>query len=470
MRLFFKNIGPIRTAEIDLNKKISVFCGPNNTGKTYISYVLYAFTRLIISHPEDKLTEEQVQDFINKKYLEISFDLDRFYELMQERLNNITNDLATIFGLSEAMGKKLFPNFVLELNLDKDSYKSHVKKSQYDLNIFFQNKLLAEVKKNANSNVLVIKNKMPQIGVDEKQSIQDGLLSQIYFKMLISPVYTSHFFPVERNCLYSYYKDILINRNQLFDFLHNMEDTNRTKALNYVLQNTSKFPLVISHTLDNANMMSRLSNETGTYSSLADEIERSILKGKVSLTEDGELRFASKQAPDKIVPIPLSASMTKSISGLVFYLRHFSAEGDMLFIDEPEINCHPDTQILLTRIFAKMVRAGIRLVISTHSDYIIRELNNLIMLFNASKKMGTRLLKEMGYSKDLFLNPDELGAYLFTYGENNNVDVQSIEVTDSGFEVSTIDDTISKLNEISETLYYELRYGKEKKTKQKGDA
>lgn len=34
MNIVIENLGPIRKATFDLDKRLSVFCGPNNTGKT----------------------------------------------------------------------------------------------------------------------------------------------------------------------------------------------------------------------------------------------------------------------------------------------------------------------------------------------------------------------------------------------------------------------------------------------------
>ena len=114
----------------------------------------------------------------------------------------------------------------------------------------------------------------------------------------------------------------------------------------------------------------------------------------------------------------------------------------MIFIDEPEVNCHPDVQILMTRVFAKMINAGLRLVISTHSDYIIREINNLIML-KKTPSSATAMLLEWGYQKEMAIDHKVVGAYLFAYGRDNKVKVEPIEVSETGFEVSTIDATIN---------------------------
>ncbi len=42
MIITVKNLGVIKKAEFDTSKKLTVFCGPNSTGKTYLFYVIYA--------------------------------------------------------------------------------------------------------------------------------------------------------------------------------------------------------------------------------------------------------------------------------------------------------------------------------------------------------------------------------------------------------------------------------------------
>ena len=43
MILNIDNLGIVKSARIDLSKKLLLFCGRNSTGKTYVSYILHAF-------------------------------------------------------------------------------------------------------------------------------------------------------------------------------------------------------------------------------------------------------------------------------------------------------------------------------------------------------------------------------------------------------------------------------------------
>lgn len=457
MKIIVNNLGPIRQAKFDFDKKLSVFCGPNSTGKTYLSYILYAFTRRRIYLPGETLTDQQAKSFMDERLLKIKMDFDRMFRVMKERFDNISHDLPTIFGMSETVAAEMFPDFKVDMDLKQEDYKTYLLNQIFDFTVNLTPNISAYISKKAGDDILVIKNISKQMFVEDRDIVKNDLLTDIFYQIIISPVLNSHFFPVERTSLYTYYKDILGARNQIIDKLH-QKGNEDPEALNQILRNSSQFPLVINHTLQGAVKMERRRSDKGYYSQLAAEIEHDVLQGEVSVNNDGDMQFTTEKSPNTELPLQLSASMTKAIAGIVFYLRHISAQGDMIFIDEPEVNCHPDVQILMTRIFARMVNAGLRLVISTHSDYIIREINNLIMLKKAPKTM-TETLKKWGYTEDMAISKEEVGAYLFAYGNDNKVNVTPIVVTDAGFEVSTIDATISQLNESSQALYYQLRYG-----------
>ena len=42
MVIEFGNLGPIREASFTINKPLTILCGMNSTGKTYVSYLLYS--------------------------------------------------------------------------------------------------------------------------------------------------------------------------------------------------------------------------------------------------------------------------------------------------------------------------------------------------------------------------------------------------------------------------------------------
>ena len=94
-----------------------------------------------------------------------------------------------------------------------------------------------------------------------------------------------------------------------------------------------------------------------------------------------------------------ASSTVKSLFGLWFYLENQAKKGDVLMIDEPELNIHPENQRKIARVLAMLVNAGLNVVVSTHSDYIVRELNSLIML---SGDKGKKLRENMAIKRTRF--------------------------------------------------------------------
>jgi ABC-type cobalamin/Fe3+-siderophores transport system ATPase subunit len=137
----------------------------------------------------------------------------------------------------------------------------------------------------------------------------------------------------------------------------------------------------------------------------------------------------------------------KSAAALSFFLRHIAQKNQLLIIDEPELNLHPDSQRKVTQILAKAIRRGFKIMMSTHSDYVIRELNHLLMLSRLPREEAA----DVGYDPGWALNPEEVGVYLFDHGR-----IRPVEVGETGFSVETIDEEINRMQQISQRFYAKL--------------
>ena len=102
-------------------------------------------------------------------------------------------------------------------------------------------------------------------------------------------------------------------------------------------------------------------------------------------------------------------------------------------------------------------KMGLRLTISTHSDYMVREVNNLIMAGSVYSH-DPQLIEEMGYAENMLLKKEEVTVKYFNYGKSKRLlDVVDIKVEDDGFAVESIDNTINSQNKNTETLFDRLQ-------------
>ena len=119
---------------------------------------------------------------------------------------------------------------------------------------------------------------------------------------------------------------------------------------------------------------------------LATLLERSILGGAVR-RERGEEPQASypsfsfyPQGWKESLPLMRASSMVSELAPVVLYLRHVVQPGDVLIIEEPESHLHPAMQVEFMRVLAAAARSGIRIIMTTHSEWILEELANLVRL------------------------------------------------------------------------------------------
>lgn len=89
--------------------------------------------------------------------------------------------------------------------------------------------------------------------------------------------------------------------------------------------------------------------------------------------------------------------------------------------------------------------------ISTHSDYIIREINNLIILSNRFKGYED-LMKEYGYEEDELIAKEDVKGYIF---KDHTID--KVIVDNEGMKMDVFDDVINKMNEASDDIFYSYR-------------
>lgn len=429
MKFLIKNWGPITSAEIDLLKPLIVFTGPNGTGKTYISYLLYGFMSSIGAIPyhiiQRKLDNRFYDIFYGEELekglpVQVEIEPSKVFGLFQEMLSGKWGSLVEFFDVGEISN---------DLNLSIISTLEEWSKWLFEVNLDMGGSI--RVRKPSSSYTFTLTPK-----ADTKINVPFDI-AYLYHKLLFEGVYLPYMLTAERSGIYTFSKEIALGR---------LRDVNIA----------TRYPRPINDSLVHAEDLANDKKYVSDYSKLADEIESDIIKGKMVINDEGEIQYHHN---DNVFSFNLSSTMVKTLSPIIFYLRYKAEKDIILFIDEPEINLHPSNQILLARVFARMVNAGLHLMIATHSDYIIREINNMVMAEALQKKSNDiKVKEEYGYAKNELLKVSDVAAYSFNPKADGNVIVEELEVNNYGFDVKSINAAIEAQNSITNDLYDRLTY------------
>lgn len=169
---------------------------------------------------------------------------------------------------------------------------------------------------------------------------------------------------------------------------------------------------VLGDYLEQLVSLAGASNREGdNYNRLAQHLEFKLLRGAVRV-EQTDIDYPSfvfrPNGWERDLPLMNSSSMVSELLPVIMYLRYVIQPGDLLIIEEPEAHLHPEMQALFTRQLVAAVQSGVRILITTHSEWILEELANLVRLSElpVNRREGIE-------DPDISLSPDQFGAWFF---------------------------------------------------------
>ncbi|MRG96186.1 AAA family ATPase [Polyangium spumosum] len=422
MRFRVENLGPLREAEVDLGKDLIVLTGPNNTGKTYLAWTVYGLHRLGKDKGPALLEDPAFEAFVRSDRQEL--DLAAARPDWDAILGRIARACASSLPRVFASAPEPFEKADVSLSGQKELGARPREQAILDLRA-----RLSQLYDPADG---------PHVLQMVRRTVFVWLLWEWLFPRCI-------LFPAERIAVNMFAKELALNRTELVSEL--LEIDAGTDPADVLRRRAGRYAWPIRDSLQVANDLPNIARNTTPFADLADDLERAVLGGRVTVSDLGELVFAHDKAGDRPLPVHLTASVVKSLASLVFYFRHMAKPGDFLIIDEPELNLHPDNQRKITRVLAKAVNRGFKIMMSTHSDYVLRELNHLVMLSDP-KEAVSQVIGELGYDRASILPPEKLGVYLF-----KDETAQLVPVSVDGFEVETIEHEIAALNADAQAIY-----------------
>ena len=424
-----ENFGPIEAAEIDL-RPLTIFVGESNTGKTYLAaltYALYQHFRGIsqfpwagniakyyssVSRSGDSPSQDRQKELEQEAFeaLEKLNTTDRPFlfsdlpkqarsvlDIMLMAQKDFSNELIRCFDY-ESVSKliRFTDSRDNEMNV---SLSVHEGKQKY-WNFEVQTAVSTDPSINGFINPDLI---LHDANEPKKETESPGKSNiERLFRALYTDLWrtsASYYLPAARS-------GIMQSRDVLATAL-----IKRATRIGIDPLEVSTFSGMIGDFLEQIVQYTERDESSDDIRHVAEQLEMELLEGKIEVKRAApeaypEFLYRPNQS-EEVLRMSHSSAMVSELAPLVLYLRSIIKKGDLLIIEEPESHLHPGAQTIIARTLARLVRVGVRVLITTHSNYLLQQISNLIRE-GELQKQGESTNETADY-----LKAEEVGAWWF---------------------------------------------------------
>ena len=450
MKFNFAQLGGIDQGMVELGD-LTVICGPNNVGKTYISHAIYGLLRQFKKWIDLSVSRERLDQLLDEGTLLI--ELNDYQAKLADYLKNASSAFSASLPSYFNVPEDFFNGAKAELSHDQLTFNfGH----EFKRTMTFGKSIKLSFYKAAHDTVLSI---TLQTESDTRVSprifddvMSDGITDCLFANLLPHPfVVTS-----ERTGIALFYKELDISKNAIIEQLTNSDQVNPIDLLNSM---RSRYAQPIH---DNINVVRDYENLSKRKSFIREESARKPIRDALQDLIGGSYKVVDKQVMymprkergrDKVaIPVYVASSSIKSLFLIDLYINSLAETNGMLIIDEPELNLHPDNQRKMAGLLARLVNSGVKVLVTTHSDYLIRELNNRVML-NLEVEDKAQIMRSAKMTELDLLKPEQIKAYSLK-GDHQ---IHAVDVDKYGINMEVFDDLIADANELADKIYYGIK-------------
>jgi predicted ATP-dependent endonuclease of OLD family len=422
MEIEIRNFGPIECLKFDLEKDLHLIYGQNAIGKSYATYCLYCLIKNIknktityrqIYHydkkgnnPFDKFMRTALK---NIKSTKTALNTDDFKSLIEDELkqvfleslqNSLLNTFSSLQNLKNRYNNKNY-EIILKLSEKEKIIIFSNNKGELDLKYDVNIKTFEIVQKTTKSTKysFYLNSKIGYGKPNEEEFISEfvktsyGVINAI-LKKLDNNIRDVYYLPASRSGLYqalSAFTPIIAELTQSRFFM-----SNKSIELPSLSEPLADYFIDLS-TLDKTHINKE-------FDGIIKLMQKEILRGEVEYNDETKRILYRPNGIKLELNLSEASSMVSELSPLVLYFKHilnnkYSSKKnrdfyyedyydfgrkkdkgyDVIFIEEPEAHLHPEVQIKLLEIFAKLAKLKLKIVITSHSNYMFNKLNNLLI-------------------------------------------------------------------------------------------
>ena len=484
LELEVSDFGPIVEAKLDL-RPLTVFVGPSNTGKSYLAILIYSlqryFSDLALPYgrrrsyrtlwgawgPDvESLTEEIKNALVEMARHRIGNAdtspkrdliaipapvLDFIRSGFDELGNKIRDEISRSFGSTNKIGplirrgSRKRARVVFRRRSPEDLRPVEQRlalspnRTEFRTTISTGNQILVDLKKNRG--VAHLLDRMALMLTDNRQDSDRGFdrilvpqlvdsLARSTLSNVVGPLQLPAFYlPADRTGVMHSHSAV-VSAVLGSASMAGLRPTARTAMLSGVLSDFLQQLIELD---------SPRYRRPGRGRDLGKQIEDTILGGSINVEKSKLIDYPHftyrPEGWKEHLPLMRASSMVSELAPVVLYLRHMVRRDSVLIIEEPESHLHPEMQVKFTRLLAAMVRLGIRVIVTTHSEWILEELSNLVLASKVSKARRKELPNE-----GAALASNKVGTWLFKRKKRPKGSiVTELELEQSGLFSSSFD-------------------------------
>jgi len=395
MKITLKDFGPISHFEFDLEKDLHVIFGKNNIGKSYAITAVYLILKNwaedtnqlyikseIIKYNAGDISKNIIEN--DKKtgqfeFLDITKKIeDTFRSIIegvfaQKLTLSLNNSFPAVNRLNNQRTKK---NFKIDL---KQKHFTITFSPNEQLNLLYASSIKINLpillKRSESSDKAYILN------YDNGENHFDGAIEaikylyDIFIEKELSSINGIYFLPASRSGLYQ----------GLSSFSSIIAELSKSRNL---LTQKIELPNISEPVADYFLNLSNISNKAkNDFDEIIETIEKDILKGTVSFNNETKKLVFKENGIDEELDLSHTSSMVSEIAPIVAYLKYIINDKNnqpnnkygLLFIEEPEAHLHPEVQVKLMEMFALLAGKNVKIVMTSHSNYMFNKLSNLLL-------------------------------------------------------------------------------------------
>ena len=434
-----RDFGPIAHAEVEL-KPFTVLIGSNNTGKSYLALAIYSLSRAIAGtnlrygsrrsrglYRRLWASDSSVRNF-KRAAGDLKSQLPELEKLWSEETEfrnwppnvqqwmrneskhwaeplsrDMDYELRRCFGSSlEHLGRRSQQiesgEFAITLRDESTGFNWHIGCRNNELVTEKWESAEPQASNNWNLRQLL----PPTLALNDADFMAQILLIAYSNFLLTSYSSPSHYLPASRTGILQGHKTLasLIVGRASSAWIEPME--------------VGRLPGVITDLIQALLLLEDGGPSSRKMAKIAEFLESSVVEGKVDIERQLEYPDISYTNEAGGFQLHQVSSMVSEIAPLVLFLKYLVKPGDFFIFEEPESHLDPANQRRLARAIAMMVNAGVRVLVTTHSDLFLNQINNLMQ----ASQLPSRKRLGMGYKATEVLSPSDVAAYVFQSGQD----------------------------------------------------